>query len=305
MKKTEEKAVTLVALVLTIIILLILATIGATAGISTIQSAKFTKYQNELKVMQNKINELNTKGDTSIGKPLTQQQKSILEQSEISSIIFKDKTDEQIEEIKNGFVYLDSDTILNELGLEGIDNEYLVNIEHRYTICSEGYQYDGKTYYMTEQLDNGLYNVEYNDKNSKNGNYEVNYTQENKVFKIDIVNIDYDGYVSKWDVKYKKEGSSNWKTAPGTTFYISDTGTFIINVSHGDINLGDKEITLENSVEITGINKEGSDPEAAMPTGADAGGSFDYDGAYYQAYVRYGDGTAINTENVGFRCMLY
>lgn len=172
MKKTEEKAVTLVALVLTIIILLILATIGATAGISTIQSAKFTKYQNELKVMQNKINELNTKGDTSIGKPLTQQQKSILEQSEIADIIFKDKTDKQIEEIKNGFVYLDSDTIINELGLEGIDNEYLVNITYRYVINIDGYEYNGKTYFMTDQLDNGLYNVDYGNQ-KKTGDFEV------------------------------------------------------------------------------------------------------------------------------------
>ena len=50
--KKEQRAITLISLVITIVILLILATIGIGAGIETINSSKLTKFNTEMKIMQ-------------------------------------------------------------------------------------------------------------------------------------------------------------------------------------------------------------------------------------------------------------
>ena len=56
--KKNDFGITLVGLVITIIILLILASITVYSGVSTIRSAKLTKFTTELKMMQQKVNEL-------------------------------------------------------------------------------------------------------------------------------------------------------------------------------------------------------------------------------------------------------
>ena len=91
--KTKENGITLVALVIMIVLLLILASIGYTVGDSTISSAKFTQFKNELKVMQTKVNELNQENKTDDGQELTEEQKDILDIQEISDVIYNGKTE--------------------------------------------------------------------------------------------------------------------------------------------------------------------------------------------------------------------
>ena len=57
MKKSNE-GITLIGLVITITILLILATIAVYSGVGTVHSARLTEFTTELKVMQQKVNEL-------------------------------------------------------------------------------------------------------------------------------------------------------------------------------------------------------------------------------------------------------
>ena len=105
--KTKENGVTLIALVTTIIILLILVSIGTAVGTSTIESAAFTKFKSELKVIQNKINELNQDSEKNIGQDLSEEQKNILDIDVISKIIYKAVlTDDEKLNIQNGIKYL-------------------------------------------------------------------------------------------------------------------------------------------------------------------------------------------------------
>jgi len=101
--KTKENGVTLIALVITIILLLILASIGITVGTSTLDSVAFTQFKSELKVMQNKVNELNQSTEKNIGTDLSEEQKTILNIEVISNIIYKDVSSEDKEKIQNGF----------------------------------------------------------------------------------------------------------------------------------------------------------------------------------------------------------
>lgn len=243
--KTKENGITLVALVTMIILLLILASIGYTVGNSTIENTKFTQFKNELKVMQSKVNELNQENKTDIGQELTDNQKSILNKQEISDIIYNGRTEEEKTKIQNGFRYVSQNYISTEFNLDSIKRDYLINVEYSYVIFPDGLKYEGTKYYMIDQIEGEVYNVRYNDKNEKSGSFEVTATKANNKYKVQISNIQYNGYVDKWQVKYKLEGNSYWETSDSLTFYLKDEGTYTINVVHGDeIDLGTQTVTI-------------------------------------------------------------
>lgn len=246
MSRTKEKGVTLIALVTTIVILLILSSIGATVGISTINSANFSQFKEELKILQTKINELYQNNEISIGQELTEEQKNIFTVNIISDIIFKDKSNTEKEKIQDGFRYCNSTYIQKDLELKNVKRDYLINVEYRYVIYYEGYEYNGTIYYMIDQIDNGIYNVTYSDKNPKEGKFDfnVNYVKENDRWKIEITNIQYEGYINNWQVEYRLDEEIEWKKANGLIFYVTKPGNYYVQVSHDDINLGSKLVSI-------------------------------------------------------------
>lgn len=245
MKKTKENGITLITLVITVVVLLMLTTIGTTSGISTINMANFNKFKNELTVLQTKVNELNQENKTEIGNQLTDTQKEILDIPEVSEMIYKEKSEEEKKEIKNGFRYITKSDIEKDLGLEGIQRDYLINVKYRYVVSSVGFEYKEKTYYMINQIDTGLYNVDYNNKNSSEGSFDVGVDQSSDKYKIIVSNIQHEGYVSNWQIKYKIAGDEYWKTSDQLEFYVEKAGSYIINVVHGDeIDLGKKTLDI-------------------------------------------------------------
>lgn len=248
MKKIkQENGVTLVILVVMIIILLILASVGVTSWNQTIEYSAFNEFTAELQVMQSKVNELNQNKNTDIGTEISENQKNILDIAEIRNIIFKNKTDEEITKIKNGFRYCSKEWIKQNLELDSIKRDYLINVEKRYVISCTGFEYKNKTYYMSEQLENGQYNVEYNNKNSSTGSsFEVITQKEENRWKVEISNIQYDGYVNNWQVKYKLSTNDFWQTSNELTFYVTEQGYYDIKVVHGD------KIELETNKTLIG-----------------------------------------------------
>ena len=240
MKIKSEKGVTLVALVIVIVILFIISGIGIMAGKSTIESAKYSQFMHELIELQTKVNELNQNGDIEIGRKLTNEQNEVFNNSVITEIIYNGKTEDEQNKIKDGFRYCNRAYIKQQLGLE-TDREYLINVEYRYIIYKDGFEYDGTIYYMPQQVNGTLYNVEYNDKNKKNGDFVVNIISEKNKCKIEITDINYDGYVNDWQVKYKLNTSNQWNISDDLNFYVRQQGVYDIKVVHGDeIELGTK-----------------------------------------------------------------
>ena len=242
MKKTNEKGITLVTLVITIIVLSILASIGITSGNQTIDMAKYNQFKSELTTLQTKINEYNPKDN--IGQKLSSSQEAILNTKEVSDIIYKAKTEEEKAKIKNGFTFASSYTIQKQLGLE-VSKDYLINIEYRYVVACKGVEYDVTTYYMINQMGSGLYNVNYSNKNSETGSFELESQKVGNQWKITVSNIQHEGYVSNWQVKYKLSGDEYWKSTENLEFYVPKAGYYIVKVVHGDeINLGTKQIDI-------------------------------------------------------------
>lgn len=247
MKKIkQEKGVTLAILVVMIIILLILASIGITSWNQAIEYSNFNEFTAELQVMQSKVNELNQNKKTDIGTVITENQKNTLNVEEVKNIIFKNKTGEETTKIKEGFRYCSKEWIKQNLELDSINRDYLINVEKRYVVSCTGFKYKNKTYYMSEQLENGQYNVEYNNKNSSTGSFDVNTQKEENRWKVEISNIQYDGYISNWQVKYKLSTNDFWQTSNELTFYVTEQGYYDIKVVHGT------EIELETNKTLIG-----------------------------------------------------
>ena len=95
----------------------------------------------------------------------------------------------------------------------------------------------------------------YNDKNEKTGSFEVNYTKESDRWKIEVSNIEYNGYINNWEVKYRLDGESYWKTANNLSFYVTKEGNYYVQLVHGDdINLGSKLISVIDEENTTNEN---------------------------------------------------
>ena len=264
-KLKSKKGITLVSLVVTIAVLIILASIATYSGVNVIKQSKLNKFTAEMKIMQTEVNNLYDRysnGEVSvleIGKELDSEANNVFTGS-ASGI-----TD------SSGYRYYDRETI-ESLGIEGVEEEFYVNVEKRSVISRLGIEYEGEKYYTLEQLPNGLYNVEYENKNLNGPEFKATIEQDdNGELKVEVTDIKYDkGYINKWEVKYKLEGEDYWRTSEEFEFKVEEFGKYKIKVVNGEIESEEKEIeikavaqigskkyvTLERAVKAVEDNKE-------------------------------------------------
>ena len=267
--KEKNSGITLVSLVITIIVLIILASITVYSGISTVRSSRLTKFTTELKMMQQKVNELydsytNNKsvtvnGTEYVGKgqaatETTQSIPGIQEIGENPDGIFNTS---RLEEIfseegsgitdKTGYMYYDAETI-TALGLDNMEYEFFVNVANRSVVSIEGFNDYGNIYYTLDQVPDGVYNVEYN---RVDGNLSFETTSEikNGQGKIHIVNISYNEYVNKWQVRYRLKVEEGEEKNPWTITESFTGNEFTIDVPIESL-LEDYEIQIIHGDEI-------------------------------------------------------
>ena len=167
MKNT--KGITLISLVIMIIVLLILASVAIYSGKDIVKSSKFTAFSTELKIMQTQVNAMYQDNDKANlgaeieGSVKTQADKVFTaSESGITS--------------QEGYKYWNQQ-LIKELGIEGVEQDFFINLEKRSVISYEGFEYEGKKYYTLQQIPNGLYNVDYDNPNTGKPTFEVNVEQ--------------------------------------------------------------------------------------------------------------------------------
>ena len=108
----------------------------------------------------------------------------------------------------------------------------------------QGFKYQGEKYYTLEQLTNRIYNVEYQE-NTNTPTFDVNAEQigDNK-WKITISNIQYDGYIDKWQVKYQLEGQEYWNSSDNLEFITNEEGIYKITINNGNIASSEKNLAV-------------------------------------------------------------
>lgn len=255
--KKNTSGITLISLVITIIVLLILTSITVYSGVGTIRSARLTKFTTELKIMQQKVNELydsytNNKSVTVNGTEYVGTDIQNIGQSP-DGIFNANRLEEIFSESnsgitdRTGYMYYNIETI-QALGLENMEYEFFVNISKRSVVSIEGFNDKGNRYYTLDQLPDGVYNVEYN-KVDGNLSFETTSEVKNGQGKIYIVNISYDQYVNKWQVRYRLKAENGEEENEWTTTDEFTGNEFTIDVPVGNI-LKDYEIQIIHGDEI-------------------------------------------------------
>ena len=255
----NERGITLMALVITVIVLLILASIGIYNGLGTIRSSKYMAFKTELELLQSSVNKIyseNPDNLESYGVDMTSEQKEIFNVTEVSNILNSLSSD--IESIKSGFKYFSKDYIVSDLGIQGITNDYYINLSKRLIIVVEPFEYEGTTYYMLEQMEDGIYNVAYN-RDIGDVMFTVTSTvHEDNTVDINITDIhtSNDQYINKWQIRYRKQGTDIWNTTEefignSYTITVNEKTTYEIEVFHGkDIVSQVTTISIENAENI-------------------------------------------------------
>ena len=278
MKKSDslkqEKGITLIALAITVIVLIIIASMSIYSANEAMNSSKMTAFTTELKIMQSQVELLNEKmrnnkevtindtkyqgsgdkennilGIQEIGKPITDTQ--------ISEQAYKALNSSGVtqDEDKEKYRYYDANLIKEGLGVEGVEQELLINVENREIVSYKGLTIEGITYYTLNQLSDGVYNVNRVENNNKPSfDIDEEISESGQTTRIEIVNISYDGYIDKWKVKYKSDSQNYWDTSDSLTITLDKAGTYKIKIFNGKVESDEKEIVVNTDYEY---EKEG------------------------------------------------
>lgn len=164
----RNKGITMISLVITVVILMILASITTYSGISTARDARYYNAVHEMKVMQAKVNEWyeeNKNGETSEWDKGVLIAASGRKEDCINAYNIANRnniSDSDVGEII-GYKYFSKECISNELDIEGINYDFLINLNTRYVILVDGIEKDGVTFYSLGEIDGEQYNVKYNE----------------------------------------------------------------------------------------------------------------------------------------------
>ena len=225
----ENKGITLITLAIAVIVLLILASITTYYGIDTIKSSKLTKYKTELEMVQAQVDVLyekykDTIDGVDIGKTITasdeEDAKKALKTIGVNSL--------------EGYKIFDKE-VLQKLGVEGIDNKFLVNIKEREVLTLKPHKYEGKEYYNLAQIVGERKIKEQLERGELTFNMQS--TELTDGWKINLTDIKFSKYVGKGKVQYQDTASGKWTTVENNltrdnySFTIKNSGTYIVKVT--------------------------------------------------------------------------
>lgn len=167
--------------------------------------------------------------------------------------VIKDDIEKIMGNNKDDFKFYSND-LLQKLGVEGTKQGFFVNIKQRKVISEKGLKYKNKMYYTLDELPDGFYNVEYEDKNTESpqiGNIETMSLDANS-WKFIVCDIKYGGYVNKGQVFYKKDGAENWEKTENDYFVVSEPGKYdvkVVDVAGNESEIQKKETNPADSPE--------------------------------------------------------
>lgn len=200
--KKDQKGITLMTLVITIVVLVILASVAAYTGVETIDSSRLTRFSAEVQVMQTEVGKLYDKwkaGDESIlsygesivsgqGRPEVVKQADFVFDAALKNSGITFSTTAEREEYR----YYTSSFIKQELGIDGIEQDYFVNVKERRVVSYKGLKYRGNYYFIVEQLPGA------------SSSYNVEFTKENE-------GIQENQSILRFSIRYQQETSERWK----------------------------------------------------------------------------------------------
>lgn len=242
----KENGITLASLVITIIVLIILASVTTYSGLGTVRSSKFTKFRQELEIVQAEVDMLYEKY-IDVEEPIITNRNMTPEEQEYANNTFKEMgiTDEKE---KKKYQLFDKE-VFESLGVDGIEGKYLVNIKKRDVISLEGFKYSGAMYYTLNQITDNV-KVEHVDNHSQ-VIFNISTEKLNDgTWKVNITDIVYSKNVGKGIIQCKSIDSDNWSTVGSDvrdtqySFILNKVGTYIVQIVDAAGNVGQEQFII-------------------------------------------------------------
>ncbi len=146
-RNTNQKGITIIALIITIIVMLILASVTIYVGTDSLAHSKMVRFVSYMQMLQKKVDEIAENGDyDAYGVELQESGQTTLQEI----LILEDSTSNVAD-----FKYFDSNTISTQLEIDGIDDEIAINFTTREVFSLIGIEYEDKMYYSQYNLPGG------------------------------------------------------------------------------------------------------------------------------------------------------
>lgn len=240
MKNTRTSGITLISLVITIIVLIILASVATYSGIEVVKSSNVTAFTTELKILQTNVDKIRSQKqsfDETEGESIQTGSAHYNELIERLKIVKDYGYSDDTASIA-GYKFFTEEQLVNNLHIEGVKQSVFINLEKRKVISLEGVRYENEKVYVLEQLPNNLYNVEYKGQESSNKptfNVGIKETVAGQSWEVNILNVQYEGNIEKWDVYYKKANTNDWRVGRQEYFSLYEIGEYKIKLVNGNI----------------------------------------------------------------------
>ena len=232
----NRKGITLTSLIVVVGVMLILAGVGTYTGLSTIRYTKRMQFNNELKIIHARVDqlieerlteiELNEYGQN-INAQLAETQAQIqtaLGERDIADFKYFEKQD------------------LEEIGVTGIDRQVIINFTTREVLDINGINVDGSVIYQME----GWNPIEYQNQNTEAPTFNLSKKVYGLSATIEVTDIEYKNDVSKGTVRYGKVENgdvTSWRTA-SNNFTVEKSGTYRVQITDAAGNIAEQDIEI-------------------------------------------------------------
>ncbi len=268
-KAKENKGITLVALIILIITMSILLTVSIYSGVGTIKYTRFMKIKTEMETLQASVNswhEKNINGDNTV--------LDYGEEVEYSNYLKEFVAISASEEQASNYRLFKPEYLAGTIGIEGIENEYLISVTDRIVILVDGLIYQGKKYYTADDFE--LLNTDVNipissvDFNLVCGNNLKDLREEDVIVydikfydgQKDKENNDREVKISNFTIEYSIDGGTNWQTVSsklskteynGKTAYAIkaiEDAEYKVRIKDRNGNIINRKDNTEKSIEV-------------------------------------------------------
>lgn len=212
--KTNQKGITIIALIITIIITMILATVTIQMGTGSVENSRLIGFVTYMQTIQAKVDFIvQSDGYLNYGEELSNSNKNKLQ------TILNSSTENLLTTTESTFLrYFDSNHIASDLEIQNIDDEIIIDFKTREVISLNGVKYDGQMYYTQYNLPGGQVLTQQTDEIDRTvefGTIISNVDGLNATFTIEGIGI------TNGTLSYGKKGTDDIITWTEITNYTS------------------------------------------------------------------------------------